>query len=187
MEQESKTLGLENLRPPLWGLALALVVGIALIGPPVVIPQTSEFTYFLGAAAMALIYLAWRTRGSGAAFLLVLPMATLVGWDGLFSDWQRLVALGLHAGLSLLLFVLILWLWWRWIGRRLPIGRFVLVTVGFSAAGFLAAWLDSLWLETVTVHHGLAQLDLIGRNLLLGASCSLGLEIGELRRVDDGR
>lgn len=131
---------------------------------------------------MAMLYIAWRTKGMVLALVLVAPLGLIVAWSGIFSSWLRIAALGTHAVFSLMFFVLILGWWWRWIGVRLPIGRFVLVTIAFSIAGLAAAWLDSLLVETRTLESGLAQLDLIGRNLLLGASFALGLEVGELGR-----
>ena len=182
MGNSDNQIGLELIRPPLWGLAIALVVGVALIGPQIIVPQTTEFTYILEALSLAVLYFAWRTKGCPAALILVLPLAFLVGWDGIFSSWLRIATLGMHAVLSFLLFTVILSLWWQALGKRLPIGRFVLMTIAFSAAGLAAAWINGQLVETKSLDTGLAQLEHMGRNLLLGASFALGLEIGEFRR-----
>ena len=72
--------------------------------------------------------------------------------------------------------------WWRWLGERMRIGRFVLGAILFAIAGFVATWVNSLYVDTESMTAALMQLEMVARNVLLGASFVLGLEIGEFTR-----
>lgn len=178
--QENSVVG--PIRPALWGLAIALVAGIIILGPQIVIPYTGQFSYLLSAISLGILYLAWRSIGPPWMCLLIIPLAAIVGWDGLFSSWTRLAAIGLHALLSFLLFNIMLRFWWRWIGERMRLGRFVLGAILFAIAGFVATWINGLYIDTQSMTAAQIQLDMVGRNVLLGASFVLGLEIGEFSR-----
>jgi len=170
------------IRPALWGLAIALVTGLFVLGPEIIIPYTGQFSYLLSAISLGVLYLTWRAIGGPWFWLLPIPLAIIVGWDGYFATWTRLAAIGLHALLGFVLFNVMLRFWWRWIGERLKIGRFVLAAILFTIAGFVATWINGLYVDIQSTTAALIQLEMVGRNVLLGASFTLGLEIGEWAR-----
>ena len=60
--------------------------------------------------------------------------------------------------------------------------RFDIALILFAIAGFVATWINGFYVDTQSMTAALIQLEMVGRNVLLGASFVLGLEIGEFTR-----